>query len=47
MTEAAIGDHRLIGDLHPAALISTDDSIDWFCSRRFDPPSVFVALLDR
>jgi GH15 family glucan-1,4-alpha-glucosidase len=46
MTEAAIADHGLVGDLQTAALISTSGSIDWFCCPRFDSPSVFAALLD-
>ncbi len=42
-----ISGHGLIGDLRSAALVAMDGTIDWFCPRRFDAPSVFAALLDR
>ncbi|MFJ3922217.1 glycoside hydrolase family 15 protein [Streptomyces sp. NPDC090022] len=42
-----IENHGLIGDLQTAALVTIDGTVDWFCSPRFDSPSVFGALLDK
>ncbi|MGW2783591.1 glycoside hydrolase family 15 protein [Streptomyces populi] len=42
-----IENHGLIGDLQTAALVTTEGMVDWFCSPRFDSPSVFGALLDK
>jgi GH15 family glucan-1,4-alpha-glucosidase len=42
-----IAEHGIIGDLHTAALVGTDGTIDWYCCPHFDSPSVFAAILDR
>lgn len=41
-----IAEHGIVGDLQTAALVSSAGTIDWWCTPRFDSPSVFASLLD-
>ncbi len=46
MAYKPISNYGIVGDLHTAALIGQDGSVDWMCLPRFDSPSIFAAILD-
>lgn len=46
MNGQPIENHGIIGDLHTAALVGMDGTIDFLCFPRFDSPTIFASLLD-
>jgi len=46
MSYLPIENHGIIGDLHTAALVGMDGSIDFMCFPHFDSPTIFASLLD-
>jgi GH15 family glucan-1,4-alpha-glucosidase len=42
-----IEDHALIGDMHTAALVTKDGSIDWLCLPDFDSEACFASLVGK
>ncbi|KIY45458.1 glycoside hydrolase family 15 protein [Fistulina hepatica ATCC 64428] len=42
-----ISSHGLIGNLHTAALVSIDGSVESYCCPDFDSPSIFARILDK
>ncbi|GGK33956.1 glucoamylase [Deinococcus malanensis] len=46
MTHLPLEHYGVIGDMHTAALVGANGSLDWLCYPHFDSPSVFAAMLD-
>ncbi len=46
MNYQPIENYGLIGNMHTAALVGLNGSIDWMCFPHFDSPSIFCSILD-
>ncbi|HIB54703.1 MAG TPA: glycoside hydrolase family 15 protein [Nitrospirales bacterium] len=46
MNYQPIENYGMIGNMHTAALVGLNGSVDWMCFPHFDSPSVFCAILD-
>ena len=46
MSYLPIENYGIIGDMHTAALVGINGSIDWLCFPHFDSPAVFYKILD-
>jgi GH15 family glucan-1,4-alpha-glucosidase len=46
MAYQPIENYGIIGNMRTVALVGINGSIDWYCSPRFDSPSIFGAILD-
>ena len=46
MTYQPVQNYGIVGDLHSAALVGINGSIDWLCLPHFDSPSIFATILD-
>ncbi len=46
VSKQPIADYALVSDCHSSALIDRGGSVDWWCTPRFDSPSVLGRILD-
>lgn len=46
MAYQPIENYAIIRNMYTTALVGLNGSIDWFCFRHFDSPSIFAAILE-